>query len=449
MIQYHGDIALSSRGTAFISQASGLPNVKDPAFSKPKEDENSTTDWAPWGTDNQLPKTMLADIENCGVLISAIDGKARFGLGRGAKPFKIISTKEDGTEELEPVNDPEINDWLEENDFFSACYGWLKDMIGFANYVARFKFNNKGDKIGLVMRDDISQMRYQKMDDKGRINKVYISSYWDTVNTMDLKNKYAIEIPLLPNIGPSTYLENIPADQRKAKEYAFTGRVPSWMRNYYSMPTWYAAKKWVDIAKGVPEMKAAMFQNNIRIKYMVTIYNTYWDRVYGDEYQSYAPEKKAELREALYTSIDTFLAGSDNAYKSVFVPGNYDPISGKTFSDIEIKPIEDSTKQGELLPDSAAANSEILFALMMNPALMGADTPGGPYSGGAGSGSNIREAALVQVMIQEFERQQIGRILNIVKRINGWDKDIVWRFPGLVLTTLDTGKSTKEVTTGG
>ena len=133
----------------------------------------------------------------------------------------------------------------------------------------------------------------------------------------------------------------------------------------------------------------------------------------------------------------------------MYIPGTLDKVSGKGLQYIEIKPIDDTTKQGELLPDSAAANSEILFALMMNPALMGADTPGGPYSGGAGSGSNIREAALVQVMIQEFERQQISRILNIVKKVNGWPADIVWRFPGLVLTTLDTGKSTKEVQTGG
>jgi hypothetical protein len=215
------------------------------------------------------------------------------------------------------------------------------------------------------------------------------------------------------------------------------------------MPTWYAAKKWVEIAKNVPTMKAQMFENNIRLKYIVTIYDSYWTRVFGDEWNSYDFKTKEEKRAETYDAIDKWLVGSTNAYKSVFVPGSYDPINWKAVPEIEIKPIEDSTKQGELLPDSAAANSEILFALMMNPALMGADTPGGPYSGGAGSGSNIREAALVQVMIQEFERQQLSRILNIVKKVNGWPKDIVWRFPGLVLTTLDTGKSTKEVTTGG
>jgi len=449
MISYHNGIALSKRGVAFLSMGSGNPDVKSPAEPLQKEDENSTTDWAKWGQDNLLPNQMLADIEACGVLAAAIDGKARFGLGRGIKPFKIISVNKDGSEELQPVNNPEIDDFLEENDIFSSCFGWFKDQIGFANYVARFKFNNSGDKIGLVFRDDVTQMRYRKADENGIIKSVFISTFWDRQLTSMQRGKTHLEIDLLPTIGPATYLQNIAPENRKAKEYALAGRTPAWNRNYYSMPTWWAAKKWVEIAKNVPDMKAHIFENNIRIKYIVTIYDSYWVKQYGEKWMNYTADQQQEKREELYTSIDNWLTGSDNAYKSIFIPGTWDAIAGKGFTDIEIKPVEDHTKEGELLPDSAAANSEILFALMMNPALMGADTPGGPYSGGAGSGSNIREAALVQVMIQEFERQQISRILNIVKKINKWDPDIVWRFPGLVLTTLDTGKSTKEVTTGG
>ncbi len=446
-ITHHGHIGLSKNGVAFLNISSGNPDIKSPAEPKPKEDELNTYEWARWGDDNQLPTKMLADIESCGVLASAIDGKARFGLGRGPKPYMIMGMNKDGSEILEPVRDSEIEDFIEENNLFDSCFGWFKDMIAFANWTARFKFNNAGEKIGLVFRDDVSQMRYKRANESGVVNKIFLSSYWDRMPTK--KDNTMIEVDLLPTIGPATYLQDIQAESRRAKEFALTGRVPAWNRNYYSLPTWYAAKKWVDIAKGVPDMKAAMFKNNIRLKYVVTIYDTYWTRVYGSDWETYSPEAKMEKREELYASIDSWLVGSDNAYKSAFVPGTWDPVSQKMFSDIEIKPIDDSTKQGELLPDSAAANSEILFALMMNPALMGADMPGGPYSGGAGSGSNIREAALVQVMIQEFERQSISRILNVVKKVNGWNKDIVWRFPGSVLTTLDTGGSTKEVTTGG
>ena len=439
-------IGLSKKGrTAFITGLSGNPNQKD-ATQPIYEDLTSTNLWANWGGDNQLPVTMTKTIEGCGVLMSAIDGKARFGLGRGVKPFRIVETKPDGSEVLEPLNNPEVEEWLEENDMFSQSFSLFKDMIAFGNYHGRLVFNNAGDKIGLFVRDDVTEFRYAKEED-GIITKTFLCADWSKLPKAS--DRSLIETPLLPRIGPSMYLTNLLPEQRKAKTFAITGRIPGWNRHYYSMPTWYAAKKWVDIAMGVPDMKAAMFENNIRLKYVVIVYDEYWDLVYGSQWATFTPEEKQQKQEELFQSIDDWLVGSQNAYKSVYIPGKLNNVTGKGMQYIEIKPIDDNTKQGELLPDSAAANSEILFALMMNPALMGADTPGGPYSGGAGSGSNIREAALVQVMIQEFERQQISRILNIVKKVNGWPADIVWRFPGLVLTTLDTGKSTKEVQTGG
>jgi hypothetical protein len=439
-------IGYSKRGqAAYITGTSGNPDqrdVKQPIY----EDLASVNLWAHWGDDNQLPITMAKTIESCGVLMSAIDGKARFGLGRGVKPFRVLETKPDGEEVLEPVSIPEIDDWLEESNMFFQSFALFKDMIGFGNYHGRFKFNNGGDKIGLFLRDDVTEFRYEK-DKDGIITKTFLCADWSKYPKV--KDRSLVETPLLPSIGPASYLMSMAPEQRKAKEFAITGRLPGWNRHYYSMPTWYAAKKWVDIAMGVPDMKSALFENNIRLKYLVVVYDEYWNLIYGSQWAAFTPEQKAEKKEELFQSIDDWLVGSQNAYKTVYIPGKLDPITGKGMQYIEIKPIEDTTKQGELLPDSAAANSEILFALMMNPALMGADTPGGPYSGGAGSGSNIREAALVQVMIQEFERQQISRILNIVKKVNGWPADIVWRFPGLVLTTLDTGKSTKPVQTGG
>lgn len=91
---------------------------------------------------------------------------------------------------------------------------------------------------------------------------------------------------------------------------------------------------------------------------------------------------------------------------------------------------------------------------------MGANTFGGDYSGGAGSGSDIREAYLVQIMLMENERQMNAGIFDVVKRINGWDKKtftvknkkgeevivpgtkLCFKYPNLILTTLDKGGST-------
>jgi hypothetical protein len=441
MSRYSASSSSGGKSNADISTGTGTPNETKP------DETNADGNVVPWGEDNMLPKKMLQDIENCGVLSGGIDGKARFGVGRGPIPFLQTGYKPDMSEILAPLNDPEIDEWLEDNVFFESCFGWFKDMTGIGQQIARIKFSNDGTKIGYCARHDVSEMRYAKKNAKGLIEKVHLSAQWDDGGIP--KNK--ITLDLLPRLGANNHLESLKPEQRANKEFALVTRLPGWGRHYYSMPLWYSARLWVEIAKGVPQMKAAMFENIVKLRYVVIVHDQYWTKSYAD-WTGFDDVKQQELKEELYDEIEKFLVGAKNAYKSLFTEAHFDEITKQRFPDIEIKRVEDTTISGELLPDSAAANSEILFSLMMNPALMGADTPGGPYSGGAGSGSNIREAAWVQVMIQELERNAITRLLNLVSRINGWKKrhpQLVWRWPGLVLTTLDTGKSSEEVANGG
>ena len=101
---------------------------------------------------------------------------------------------------------------------------------------------------------------------------------------------------------------------------------------------------------------------------------------------------------------------------------------------------------------------------MMNPALIGAGQPGGPYSNNAG-GSNIRESYLTQMMISESERKDVASALTVVKNYNGWAKRLetprtvvamgkaattrkftprlVFRCVSNFMTTLDTGGDSK------
>jgi hypothetical protein len=100
-------IGYSNNGTAFMSM-SGNPNQA--AASQPKDSDLLDNDkWAKWGQNNLLPIEMTNDIEACGVLMAAIDGKARFGLGKGVKPFKLIEVKPNGEEVLEPLNIQEVD----------------------------------------------------------------------------------------------------------------------------------------------------------------------------------------------------------------------------------------------------------------------------------------------------------------------------------------------------
>jgi len=118
-------------------------------------------------------------------------------------------------------------------------------------------------------------------------------------------------------------------------------------------------------------------------------------------------------------------------------------VNGKPEVQGIIKTLENKLGIEQNLVTSAAANSEIMFAMMVNPNVMGAGMPGGTYAGNQG-GSNIREAYLVNIANCWLDRQNILDPIELFSRFNGGDENTEWRFRNTVLTTLDTGAGTTK-----
>jgi hypothetical protein len=436
-----------SDGIGFSAKANGSAMYLTDDVANPSQPPNSTedtaTDWSPWGSNNQLPKTFADDIENAGVLQAASEAKSRIAVGKGIMPFLLKGMEADGKEILEFCFDNEMLDWRDMNNLDSYCFDKTYDRNGYGWNCSKLLFNKGNNFINRIFRHDVYEARLARKDNKFRIPNLYLSAEWDLVGNTFSKEKIA-QIPFL-NEGYE--IQELNARGSK-KEFAIANRRIRNGRQYYPLPMWYAARLWVNLARKVPASKKAMFENQMQLKYIIYIKNEYFTRIHKD-WNTYTPQKREELYQAKVDEIDTWLTGEDKWFKSIAVPSYRNPATGELEPDIDIKVIDDKFKDGALLPDSTAANSEIIFSMMMNPALMGNGQPGGPYSNNAG-GSNVRESYLVQLMLMEAERKEIARELWIVSEINGWNKKynsatqrLVWRFPSGLLTTLDTGKSTK------
>lgn len=428
-------------GGALVTSKGGMLNPA--AYANPQPSDLETMgDIAMWGTDNLLPQKMVKDIEATGILSAGIDAKTRIALGKGPMPAKVTGTTQDGYEILEFItNNTEINDFLEDNNVFLYSYATGKDLFGMGNPFTQLLLNNDRSKVLGFKRDDPSLCRFEKINESsGRIENVHLSGDWSMyTHTADKSSRHVDIVPLLDRDFPLLDLQS----RRKSSRFMISLQYPLTGRTYYAYAPWYTASRWVKIAQGVPAMKEAMFNNQMTIKYLVEIHPEYWELM-TPGFKGYDEKKQQEIVDAFYANVDQYLAGSENQYKSIFSTTVTDRVSGKQEPAIKITAIDDKIKDGKLLPDSAAANIEILAALTINAALMGVDMPGGgAYSGGAGSGSNIREAYLVQVMMGEVERRIISRVLRLVQKMNGWPSDIVWRFPNQILTTLNTGKNTQ------
>lgn len=453
-------IGYSSRTkAAFVLPTGG--NADGKAFSVPAtKNTTSIKPWAEWGNNNDLPVLMAGDIENCGVLNAALDAKARIAVGKGLLPFLLVGVDGEGKEQLEYVDDSEIHDWLELNDSFDYSIDSIFDTCSYGMGVTQLLLSRNRKKINRIMRTDVVTVRLEKKDANGFINSIFVNNSWDISTTWP--SDYIKQVPTLEE--GSEYMDLI--GNSSGYEFAVISRQLRNGRGYYPMPLWYSAKGWVDHAKAIPAVKNAMMKNQITVKYLVTISSSYWKRIHT-RWDSYTAEKKQEIMNAKLEEIDKYLSGMENQYKSIFTTSYVDPITKQEIPDIKIEVLDDKVKDGKLLPDSAAANSEILFALCVNPALVGAGQPGGAYANNAG-GSNIRESYLTQIMLLERERRANTKIFNIVKNYNGWGRRLevertsvpvtsdatpapstkvkprlVFRYPANVLTTLDTGKSTK------
>ena len=475
---YKDGIGYSSKtGALYTSNGVATYGSKDGAAfnaadgAKVKEPDETLVDfssgiWSRWGTNNVLPLEFADHIENVGVLNSALDAQSRIAMGKGFMPFLLNNVSADGTEELEWVSDSEILDWLELNDVYNFGKETIYDKNGYGWSTGSYILSKDRKKINRVFRRDVSNVRLEKMDGKHTIKSIIECTDW-LLASATFDSKKMIQIPALLE---GYELQDL-KDRKSGYEFAFINRSTRQTRIYYPLPLWYSARHWVKVARSVPAFKNAMFNNQITLKYIISISDKYWESIYGTAWQdesTYDQEKKKKLMEEKYDEIDMWLTGEENSYKTLSSGSYYDPITQKEVPFITITVIDDKVQDGKHLPESSAANSEILFALMMNPALIGAGQPGGPYSNNAG-GSNIRESYLTQMMISEAERKDVANVLNLVKNYNGW-KDrlektktvttgsgslatkrtftprLVFRCVSNFMTTLDTGGNTKNTT---
>lgn len=412
--------------------------------------------YMPWGDSNALPITMLKSLEGCGILNSIVKSQSRLALGDGvlwAYTRKDITGK---TIVEEIVDEAEILEFMEDNNHYMNEWSWMEDLIGFNHGVMRMVFNSeKKRKIVSFRRDDITELRYEPMDDSGIINNIFLNADWARIQ--DIKDSLVLKVPLVNPNYPIKSLENYAGSN--INQVALTFKTSTWAKKYYPLARWQPSQDWINIDMKIPRMKDQMFEHNFRPRYQVTIFEQFWEKRFdGDgattNWADYTDAEREALRQKVYDDIDAHLAGVDNHGKAIYVGGWLDQASGKTFSEIEIKAIDDLIKEGEMLPESATATSEIAFGMMYNPAIIGASLPSGPYTNSQG-GSNVRESVTVQILIHEPERQLICRNYNIIKRFNEWDKTYAKPklqlepiMPTTILTTLDTGGGTAPAIPG-
>lgn len=435
--------ALLAFGDRYFASTSGAP-AKRPDVSKQleKQDDKVTVDGqtiVSWGASNDFPKKANELIRSVGVLNTGLKFIRNFTLGQGIFPCRVIGYDDLGNEQLQVLNDQKLISFCQGRMVRRYLEKAARDYLKYGKADVQLIPNTEGTEMAGINTLNTLFTRYSEAKN-GIIEKCIVSGHWpDQPPSGEFES-----FDLLDEYDPFFDLESRRLTGRiKGKSVIYSIRDPWSNNDYYSEPIWYSAylAGWVDVARLVPNFLKKAFQNQITWKWHVQIPYAFWDRKFpATEYKDISA-RQAAIEEYM-DRIEENLCGSDNADKPIFTFFEINPHNGKAEEQWIIEALDNKYKENDKLITSAAANSEILFSLMLNPNVLGAGMPGGTYAGNQG-GSNIREAFLVNVANAWLDRQNLLDPLELFLQFNGV-KDVQIRFRNTILTTLDTGAGTTK-----
>lgn len=395
-------------------------------------------EYVAWGSNNRYPDDAEQIIETTSVLKTGLNYKSRCCYGQGVVPVQVEGFDENNNEIFKPVTDKEMLAYLRGLTFRNYHTAAFRDLIKFGNCFPVLVFNNAGDKI---VRVQIENARHCRIS----TDKTKLLVYGDFANNAPSDGNVVAVYDMLDEQDP-TYDLLWRRDTKKLTglPVAFP-RIKNYFSNndYYATPDWKSAKEsgWIEIAHKIPDFLNKAYENAMHLMWHVQIPSNYWENKFPKS-QYKTVEERQNLIQTYMEEFEKQLVDVKNANKALFTQYYIDE-SGKRNGEWIIMRMDGEIKAEERLSTSAAANSEILFSLMVNPSVLGAGMPGGPYSGNAGSGSDIREGLLVSMILSHIEKQAVLDPVETMLRFNGFD-DIDIKYRNITLTTLDTGKSTQE-----
>ena len=435
------EIVFNNSGTPLLFQGSKTYGQTVNTAEKVKEEllsvfTHNQKEYAYWGNNNRYPEDALDIIGKTGVLSTGLNYKCRCCYGQGVLPTQLVGTDEDTKAIYKPINNREVLNYLRSYSFRNYHTNAFRDLIKLGNCFPVFVFDQTGEKI---LRVDALNARHCRLStDKTKL--VLFGNY-----ALTFPDENATVIDVLDENDPALHLQILKTQGKlKGRCVAFP-RIGNYFSNndFYALPDWDAAWRsgWIEVAHKIPTFLKKAYKNAMSLMWHIQIPDTFWEARFPKE--KYESTKMRE--DAINKYLDEFeknLTSEENPAKSLITGFSLNE-NGKAEEKWVIERLENSIKAEDRLSTSAAANSEILFSLMVNPSVLGAGLPGGPYSGNAGSGSNIREGLLVSLILNYIEKQQVLDPIELMFEFNGiHDIELVYR--NIILTTLDTGKSTEE-----
>lgn len=394
--------------------------------------------FAHWGMKNDFPQQVIRMVSKSSIIGPTLDKKVCMAQGKSVLPV-TLDWDEEGNQKITVVKDAEIWEFLEHPSTEKYFNEALTDLFWFYNVFPKLAFNINHTKIMQIQTEEAPFCRWGVQNEDGYLDTLYVNANWPRARISD---PYTI-----PYQAINPYAYDLVAEAKKITEDFFIYPVsyPTPGKTFYQLAHWDGIREsgWMEVIESVPQFKKFMMQNASAIQWHLEFPDYYFDEKLGQAYTKANPQEKLRMRTKEMQMWNDFLTGPEAAGKSLasifkVINNGKDKAPGVT-----ITPIESKLKDGQYIDDNQEAMSNLLYALGLDPTLVGF-APGSKM--GSGAGSDKREAFLIFLATVDPYRRKILEPLNFIAKFNGWKKKypfLRFEFQDTILTTLDKGKNTQ------
>lgn len=442
-----GLVVFTAQRTERMAMNNNFKPSTKPSKAKIKEFISGNKFFSPWGDDNLWPVTVLDALKGCAPAQVAVEILATLLYGNGIGVFK-----HDETGKPVRVFKPEQSAWFRQTFIQRYIMQSATDYFTLGNQFAQVIRNLKGDGIGYIANISSPFNRLSPYNNKdGTIEHVFIHGSWDK---LPMEKECEKILLLSADNADEVFKDNEKVDKFMWQTGSYTpGNI------YYHDHPWHALVRngTLDIFPEIPKIRKRRIKEAMFIKYHVRINEIYWWLQYGGMEKGKAAwegmtaaERKAE-RNKLYTSIDNKLAGSDNAFKSIYTPTFIEPRTGTEIKLIQIEKIESEVGESAVFgPDGQGSLAEVFLAFGIPSAVANTVLSDSKSRGG---GSDIAEGNKSVIARLQMHRDNLFAPVDWAMRntlISGKPLLAEEEFLGVendLLTTLDknpTGMTTSQ-----
>ncbi|WP_375435090.1 hypothetical protein [uncultured Hymenobacter sp.] len=389
-----------------------------------------------WGDGNDFPQQVIAQAEKSTIIPSVLDWKTRAVYGGGVVYGRVTGYDKDGNEQFERERLPEVEAFFRRSNIKRYAFESLQNLFWFIQSYPEIILSLNRQKITSLTTQDTAFCRYSVVK-AGMATPAWthISANWPNAKPGDA---FTTSVPVLdPYYEP---VEALRADTRGFK-YIYPLALPSPGKALYQLASWNSIRRsgWLEVAQAIPEFKAALFKNQMSIKYLIETHEGYWKWKYPD-WDTKPTEVRKQIISDELADFEATMSGTAGTGKSILSLTITDPRTGEQISAFKVTAIDDKIKSGLHIEDSQEASSHIYTALAVDPTLMGI-SPGKGM--GAGSGSDKRVAFNNFISTHRFYQDLVLEPLYLVRDYNGWPADLEFRFLNPLVQTLDASAPVK------